>query len=394
MRHGNPFSQGLTRIQGPLPAAKPSEQIVEPPPANPAQRDLVRTVLAVLFIGGLIGTSFWILWPFLPATIWATTLVVATWPIMLRVERRLWNQRPLAVAVMILALLLVFVAPFWLAVATIAQNFDTLVGWGHAIVAFRLPAQPPVWLARLPLFGNQIVMLWHRVEASGIDELAAKAAPYAGGAAGWFVGALGGLSITIVQLLLTLVIASILYAGGDRAEVMAERFGHRLAGIRGREAVRLAGQAIRSVALGVVVTALVQSIMTGAGLAAAGVPLATVLTAVTFMLCIAQIGPGLVLIPAVVWLYWSDHPGWGTVLLVWSIIVIGIDNVVRPLLMRKVHLPLVLLLAGVIGGLIAFGLVGVFLGPVVLAVGYTLLQAWLEEDPDHDGGTTPPGLAG
>ena len=383
----------LAQIQEPPAEAARNDDIARLRPTSGAQRDLVRTVLAILFIGGLIATSFWILWPFLPATIWATTLVVATWPIMLQVQRRLWNQRPLAVAVMTLALLLVFVAPFWLAVATIAQNFDTLVGWGHAIVAFRLPAKPPVWLAQLPLFGNQIVVLWQKVEASGIDELAAKAAPYAGGAAGWFVGALGGLSITIVQLLLTLVIAAILYAGGDRAEVIVERFGHRLAGVRGREAVRLAGQAIRSVALGVIVTALVQSIMTGAGLAAAGVPFATVLTAVTFMLCIAQIGPGLVLIPAVVWLYWSGQPGWGTVLLVWSIIVIGIDNVVRPLLMRKVHLPLVLLLAGVIGGLIAFGLVGVFLGPVVLAVAYTLLLAWLDEDPDPDGGLAPPRLA-
>ncbi|HUC09562.1 MAG TPA: AI-2E family transporter YdiK [Stellaceae bacterium] len=387
MRGETPFSQDLTQVQGPLsaPAARPQDDFVKLPPAPAAQRDLVRTVLAVLFIGGMIATSFWILWPFLPATIWATTLVVATWPVMLRVQRRLWNRRPLAVAVMTLALLLVFVAPFWLAVATIAQNFDTLMGWGHAIVAFRLPATPPDWLAKLPLFGSQIVLLWRRVEASGIDEIAAKAAPYAGGAAGWFVGALSGFSITIVQLLLTLVIAAILYAGGDRAELMAERFGHRLAGVRGRESVRLAGQAIRSVALGVVVTALVQSIMTGVGLAAAGVPLATVLTAVTFMLCIAQIGPGLVLIPAVVWLYWSGQAGWGTALLVWSLVVLSIDNFVRPLLMRKsVHLPLVLLLAGVIGGLIAFGLVGVFLGPVVLAVAYTLLQAWLEEDPNPD----------
>jgi predicted PurR-regulated permease PerM len=384
MRREDRFSQGLTQIQGPLPSARPSDDIPELPPASAAQPDLVRTVLAVLFIGGLLATSFWILWPFLPATIWATTLVVATWPIMLRAQRRLWNRRPFAVTVMTLALLLVFVAPFWLAVTTIAQNFDTLVGWGHVIVAFRLPAKPPDWLAGLPLFGHQIVLLWRKVETSGIDELATKAAPYAGGAAGWFVGALSGLSITIVQLLLTLVIAAVLYAGGDRAEVMVERFGYRLAGARGREAVRLAGQAIRSVALGVVVTALVQSIMTGAGLAVTGVPFAAVLTAVTFMLCIAQIGPGLVLIPAVVWLFWSGQPGWGTVLLVWSIIVLGIDNVVRPLLMRKVHLPLVLLLAGVIGGLIAFGLVGVFLGPVVLAVGYTLLQAWLEEDPSPD----------
>jgi predicted PurR-regulated permease PerM len=384
MRRENRSSHGLTQIEEPPPTPRLSDEIIELPPAAAAQRDLVRTLLAILFISGLIATSAWILWPFLPATIWATTLVVATWPIMLQVQHRLWNRRSLAVAVMTLALLLVFVAPFWLAVATIAQNFDTLVGWGSAIVAFRLPP-PPAWLGELPFFGNHIILLWQKIESSGLDELAAKAAPYAGGVAGWFVGALSGLGVAIVQLLLTLVIAAILYAGGDHAGVMAERFGHRLAGMRGRESVRLAGHAIRSVALGVVVTALVQSVMTGAGLAAAGVPLPAVLTAVTFMLCIAQIGPGLVLIPAVVWLYWSGQPGWGTALLVWSLVVLSIDNFVRPLLMRKgVHLPLVLLLAGVIGGLIAFGLVGVFLGPVVLAVAYTLLQAWLEEDPDPD----------
>ena len=372
-------------MRRPLPLAPRPDDIPELPPPSAGQRDLVRTILAVLFVAGLIATSFWILWPFLPATIWATTLVVATWPLMLRVQHRLWNRRWIAVVVMTLALLLVFIAPFWLAVATVAQNFDTIVGWGNAIVAFRLPPPPP-WVDNVPLFGSQIVLLWQRIEASGVDELAAKAAPYAGSAAGWAVGALGGLGIAIVQFLLTLIIAAVLYAGGEHAETLAERFGHRLAGGRGRESVRLAGRAIRSVALGIVVTALLQSLLAGGGLAMAGVPLPAVLTAVTFLLCVAQLGPGLVLIPAIVWLYWSGHPGWGTFLLVWTIIVTSLDNVVRPLLMRKgVHLPLALLLAGVIGGLIAFGLVGIFLGPVVLAVAYTLLQAWLEEDPDPDG---------
>jgi predicted PurR-regulated permease PerM len=385
MRGETPFSQGRARSQRPPPASRPRADVAELPPLPEGQRDLVQTMLAILFVAGLIAASFWIMWPFLPATIWATTLVVATWPIMLRVQRRLWNRRPLAVAVMTLALLLVFVAPFWLAVATIIQNFQSIVGWGNAIVSFKMPP-PPAWLDDIPLFGSQIVSLWQRIEASGIWELAGKAAPYAGSAAGWFVGALGGFGITIVQLLLTLLIAAILYAGGDRAEAIAERFGHRLAGARGRESVRLAGQAIRSVALGVVVTALVQAIMTGIGLAMAGVPLVAVLTALTFMLCIAQLGAGLVLIPADVWLYWSGHPGWGTFLVVWTIIVLSLDNIVRPLLMRKgARLPLVLLLAGVIGGLIAFGLVGIFLGPVVLAVAYTLLLTWLEDDPDPDG---------
>jgi predicted PurR-regulated permease PerM len=380
MRGKIPLPQVARRDEVSPPARRWSEPTPERPvPAS--QFDLVRLILAVLFVAGLIATSFWILWPFLPATIWATTLVVATWPLMLQVQRRLWHRRWLAVTVMTLALLLVFIGPFWLAIATITQNFQRIVDWANALASFRLPP-PPLWLDNIPLFGSQIIQVWQRIEASGIDEWAAKAAPYAGSAAGWFAGVLGGFGIAIVQFLLTLVIAAVMYAGGEHAEAVAERFGHRLAGERGRQSVRLAGHAIRSVALGVVVTALLQSVLGGIGLAIAGTPFATVLTAVMFMLCIAQLGPGLVLIPAVVWFYWSGAAGWGTFLLVWSIIVISLDNIVRPLLIRKgAHLPLVLLLAGVIGGLIAFGLVGIFLGPVVLAVAYTLLQSWLEDAP-------------
>ena len=381
MRGETPFRQGLSDLEGPPPRGTAAEL----PPGPTAPRELVRAMLVVLFVAGLIAGSFWILWPFLPATIWATTLVVATWPLMLQVQHRLWNKRWLAVTVMTLALLLVFIAPFWLAVATIMENFDRLVAWGSAVASFKMPP-PPAWLGDIPLFGSELVTLWQRVQASAIAELIAKAAPYAGSAAGWLVGVLSGFGIVIVQFLLTLMIAALMYAGGDRAEAIAERFSHRLAGARGRAAIRLAGQAIRSVALGVVVTALLQSVMAGFGLAMAGVPLATVLTALIFMLCIAQLGPGLVLIPAIVWLYWSGEPGWGTFLVVWTIIIISLDNIVRPLLIRKgAHLPLVLLLAGVIGGLIAFGLVGIFLGPVVLAVAYTLLQAWLADEPDPEG---------
>jgi predicted PurR-regulated permease PerM len=344
-----------------------------------AHSDLTRTTLAVLFVGGLIAACFWILRPFLPATIWATTLVVATWPIMLRVQTRLGNKRGLAVAVMTLALLFVFVVPFWLAITTIADNFDQIMGWATSLASFKLPA-PPEWLSAVPLFGERAALFWENVATSGLDPLVARAAPYAGGVASWFVAALGGLGIVLVQFLLTIVIAAIMYVNGERAAVSARRFGHRLAGERGEQSVLLAGQAIRSVALGVVVTALLQSVLGGIGIALAGMPLAAVLTAVMFMLCIAQLGPLPVLVPAVIWLYWSGASGWGTFLLIWSILLSTLDSVVRPLLIRKgAHLPLVLLLAGVIGGLIAFGLVGIFLGPVVLAVGYTLLQSWMAE---------------
>jgi predicted PurR-regulated permease PerM len=342
--------------------------------------DLTRTTLAVLFVAGLIAACFWILRPFLPAIIWATTLVVASWPVMLRVQHRLWNRRGLAVAIMTFALLLVFVVPFWLAITTIIENFDRIVEWGTSLKSFKLPPAPE-WLTAVPLFGERAAQFWESIAATGVEPLVAKAAPYAGDAASWFVAALGGLGIIFVQFVLTVVIAAIMYVGGERAAMAAQRFGHRLAGERGKQSVLLAGQAIRSVALGVVVTAVAQSVLGGIGIAIAGVPLAAVLTAVMFMLCIAQFGPLPVLVPVVIWLYWSGQSGWGTFLLVWTIVVGSLDNILRPILIRKgAHLPFVLLLAGVIGGLIAFGLVGIFLGPVVLAVGYTLLQSWMAED--------------
>jgi predicted PurR-regulated permease PerM len=173
-----------------------------------------------------------------------------------------------------------------------------------------------------------------------------------------------------------------MYAHGEEAGAAALRLGRRLGGKRGEDLVLLAALAIRGVALGVGLTAVIQSVLGGIGLAIAGVPFAGVLTAVLFMLCITQIGMIILLIPAVIWVYWTGHPGWGTFLLVWSLIASLMDNFLRPVLVRRTaDLPLLLIFAGVIGGLIAYGLIGIFVGPVVLAVAYTMLRAWLEPSP-------------
>jgi predicted PurR-regulated permease PerM len=180
---------------------------------------------------------------------------------------------------------------------------------------------------------------------------------------------------------LTVVIAVILYTRGEAARDAAIRFGSRLAGDRGERVVLLAGQAIRAVALGVVVTALVQTVLAGLGLAVAGVPFAGLLTGVILLLCIAQIGTVVVLVPAVIWLFWNDAQGWGTALAIWTVVVASLDNVLRPLLIRRgADLPLLLIFAGVIGGLLAFGIIGLFVGPVVLAVSYTLYNEWVREE--------------
>jgi predicted PurR-regulated permease PerM len=311
--------------------------------------------------------------------IWATTLVIATWPIMRRVQAQLWNSRALAVTIMTLVLLLVFVLPFWFAIGTIARNADRVVHWAEFVTAMEMPP-PPAWLDDVPLIGPKAAEAWLKIGDAGSQELLQRLRPYAAMVAQWFVAAVGSFGMVLIQFLLTVAISTIMFAKGESAATMVLRFAKRLAGERGIQSAHLAAQAIRGVALGVVVTALVQAAIGGIGLVVAGVPFAPILCALMFMLCIAQVGPGLVLIPAVIWMYANNDASWATVLLVFSILAVSLDNVLRPLLIKLgADLPLLLVLTGVIGGLIAFGLIGIFIGPTVLAVAYTLLQAWIAE---------------
>jgi predicted PurR-regulated permease PerM len=346
---------------------------------EPETRDVTRTTLAVLFIGMFIAVSLWILSPFLIAIIWATMIVVATWPVLLGIQARLWGKRGLAVAVMTSMLLLIIVAPFSLAVTTIvdrAAEISTLV---KSLATFTMPP-PPEWLGEIPVIGPKWADRWQQFAALGPEELSTRLAPYARQAVGWFIAQAGSLGMMIVQFLLTVIIAAILYANGETASAGICRFARRLAGQQGEEAAVLAAKAIRGVALGVVVTAIMQTTLGGIGLAVTGVPAAALLTGVLFMLCLAQMGPALVLIPAVIWLFWKDGALWGSVMLVFSVLAVTLDNFVRPVLIKKeADLPLIMIFTGVIGGLMAFGVIGLFIGPVVLAVTFTLLKAWISD---------------
>lgn len=346
---------------------------------NSPSRDLTRSALQLFFASVLMAGSFWILQPFLLPLIWAIMIVVATWPLMLRTQAQLGGKRALAVTVMIVALLLVLVVPISFAVVTIVENAAEIVAWSRS-QTFALP-MPPAWVATLPLVGPKVAAEWRQIAAAGPEGLVVRMMPYVDKMVRWFVAQVGGLGVMVVHFLLTVIIAGILYAKGEAVAEGVRLFSWRLAGPRGENALQLAVQAIRGVALGVIVTAVVQALLAGIGLVIVGVPYAAVLTAVMVILGIAQLGPMPVLIPAVVWLYWKGHVGWGTVLLVWTIFVGVIDNVLRPILIKRgAKLPLLLIFAGVVGGLIAFGVIGLFVGPVVLAVSYTLLAAWIQDD--------------
>jgi predicted PurR-regulated permease PerM len=349
--------------------------MISPPPS----RDLARITLSVLVLGLLIVACLWILKPFLAATVWATMIVVATWPMMLAVQARLRGRRWAAVTVMTTAMLLVLVVPLVLAVATIVNHADDMVAWSKAIAAAGIPS-PPGWVEQVPIAGEKLAREWRALAATSPEDLAARATPYVRGVVQWFASQAGNFGLMLLQFLLIVVITAVLYATGEMAARGVRRFARRLTEERGDSTIVLAGQAIRAVALGVVVTAVAQSTLAGIGLAVAGIPYAAVLTAIIFILCIAQLGPTLVLAPAVGWLYWSGDPVWGTVLLVWTVIVGTMDNFLRPILIKRgADLPLLLIFVGVIGGLISMGVIGLFVGPAVLAVTYRLLESWTAE---------------
>jgi predicted PurR-regulated permease PerM len=344
---------------------------------NEPRADLPRTVLSILFLFLFVASSLWILSPFLVAIVWATLIAVATWPLMRSLERLLWGKRKLAVTVMTIALLGVVMVPLLAGLGAVVTHVDGIAGFAQKLSTRQLPPAP-AWLEKIPLAGAKAADTWNHAAKEGLPALLQQASPYMSGGAHWLAERIGSIAGLLAQFLLTVIIAAVMYATGESGVAGVKAFTRRLAGEKGEASVDLAGGAIRAVAMGVIVTAVAQSLFAGLGLLIAGVPFVGILTVLMFVLCIAQIGPLPVLLLVVIWAFSSMSPGWATFVLVWSVVAGLSDNFLKPILIRKgADLPLLLIFAGVIGGMISFGLIGIFVGPVVLAVTYTLFQAWV-----------------
>ncbi|SNY74722.1 AI-2E family transporter YdiK [Enterobacter sp. CC120223-11] len=342
-------------------------------------RDIPQLLFSVLFLTLMIVACLWIVQPFVLGFAWAATIVIATWPVLIKLQRLLFGRRSLAVLVMTLLLFLLFVIPVALLINSLVDGSTPLV---HAVTSGNLTLPDFAWLNSIPLVGAKLYAGWHSLLDMGGTAIMAKVRPYIGTTTTWFVGQAAHIGRFMMHCGLMLLFSALLYWQGEKVAYGVRYFATRLAAKRGDAAVLLAGQAIRAVALGVVVTALVQAVLGGIGLAISGVPYATLLTVVMIFSCLVQLGPLVVLIPSIIWLYWSGDTTWGTVLLVWSCVVGTMDNFIRPLLIRMgADLPMVLILTGVIGGLIAFGMIGLFIGPVLLAVSWRLFDAWVREVP-------------
>jgi predicted PurR-regulated permease PerM len=363
------------------------------PAAGPDAPDLPRTVLGVLFILGLAGGCLWILRPFLTALVGATTIAISTWPMLKGLERRWGGRRGLAIAFMMGLLAIAILAPLYFGAVTTVQSAGALSAWVRDLPNRTLPALPD-WLVGAPVLGPRLQKAWGELAAGGGEGLRTRLSEHTGEILRWLMGRLGNLAGMLGEVLVTLGITGLLYARGENVAAVLLRFARRLAGSQGEQAARLAALATRGVGLGVVLTPLIQSILAGVGMAAAGAPHVGLFSLAVLLSCLAQAGPIPALLIPVAWLYARGAVLPASGLLAWALVVHISGPIVRPLLIRRgVDLPMVLIISGVIGGVMAFGAVGLFIGPVLLAVAATLLQSWMAEG-DEGGPRAAPSAEG
>jgi predicted PurR-regulated permease PerM len=336
------------------------------------EKALGLTLLLVLAAGCIL-----VLYPFANAILLAIPLCVSTWPLFTRLQRRLGDRRAPAV-VMTVGVAALLVVPLIALGMNLADDVAKLNEAVRSAIDRGMP--PPPWLSRLPLVGAEAERLWLQVSQQGA-ELRPTLAPYLGPVREWALRQGASLLGGTIQVVLSVILLFFLYRDGAYAERRLEATMSRLAGWRAHHVLHTAGATIRGVVNGVVGTALIQAILLGSSFWIAGVPGAVALSALAIVLTLMPLGLVVLWLPASLWLMSQGETGWGVFLMIWNGLFVGsLDNVLRPYLInRGAKLPAVLIFLGVLGGVIAFGVVGVFLGPVLLAVAHTLFQDWDRE---------------
>jgi predicted PurR-regulated permease PerM len=336
---------------------------------------LERAILLLLF-GGLILGVVAVLRPFATAILFGTILAIAAWPLR-ELLLRCGLKRGLAATLLLLLALAVVAVPL---IAVAPGLGDRLTQGANGLRDYFAGApQLPPRLADLPIVGERLTKLWNNVML-GQGGIRVVLEPYSDTLRQTFVGAAGALAQSVLQIILALVVATFFWVGGDVLAVVLREILRKLGGEMTDAMLDAAAGAVRSVAYGVVGTAAIQALIMAIGLLLAGVPGAILLSFVTLLLALSQIGAPLIIViwaGAAVWLFGQDQPAWGVFMIFWGLVVTVIDNFIKPFLIGAgVAMPLSLTILGVFGGFVAFGFLGLFIGPTLLAVAFTLLDAW------------------
>ena len=338
--------------------------------------DRIERLVLIAALSLLTVACVLVLRPFLSAVLWAGILALATWPIFCRLQLWLGGRPGVTAAVMTTVFLLVLVVPLGFGGMAIAQHADRWFDLAHDSVVSGMPA-PPDWVVGLPVVGEWLHARWLLV-AGDSGALSRELQPLVDPARKLAFATARGLGEGMVTLGFSALIVFFFWRDGAVIAGRFRRVAERLAGERALRLADVAHGTIRGTVYGILGTALAQGILASIGFAVSGVPAAALLGVATFFLSVVPVGPPLIWAPAAFWLYQSGETGWAIFLAVWGLAVVSsVDNFVKPILIsRGSNLPFILVLFGVIGGVAAFGFVGVFLGPTLLAVAYRLIDEW------------------
>lgn len=340
----------------------------------------IEVIAGVSLLALLVTGTVMVLQPFIASLIWAAVLAYASWPVYEWVLVRLRGRTGRAAVVMTLLLLLAIVVPFTVMGMSLADNTAVLLRLVRESMDQPLP-QPPGWLESVPLIGAYLKGQWLALMQEDVGTLLVDARSYllTLPLKDWAIQAAAVVGQGVVLITFSVFICFFFYRDGAAITARIQTVMERLAGHRAKNLIEVTAGTVSRVVNGILGTALAQSVLSVIGFWIAGVPGVMLLGLLTFFLSIVPMGPPLVWGPAALWLFSQDEYGWGIFLLVYGLTVISsIDNVVKPyLISRGGSLPLLLVFMGVLGGVLAFGFIGVFLGPVILAVAYALLSEWV-----------------
>lgn len=342
---------------------------------------LLEQLAGIAAIVLLIGGCIYILRPFLGPLVWAAIIAYSTWEIYRHQVKLLRGRRALSAALMVIAVLLIVMGPFAYAVAALIDQAQEVQSFATRLIEKGLPPVPQ-WIAKLPFVGVKIEEFWARFlqgDPQIADFIRDKLAAPLGQ---WLLTLSASTAMGVLQMALSIFLAYFFYVGGETVLAWLQAIIRRIAGDRGPYLLRLTGDTIHGVVYGTLGNALIQGVLAGFGYWIAGVPGAGIWGFMTFFLAVLPIlGAPIIWIPATLWLYSQGEIGWAIFLLSWGIIVIGAaENLLKPLMISKgKQLPFLSALLGMMGGVLAFGFLGMFIGPTLLAVGHAVMVAWATE---------------
>lgn len=324
----------------------------------------------------LVVGCFLVLRPFLTAILFAAVVCVSTWPLYLWLLRRMKGRQNLAALAMTLSLILIVILPLALVAYNLADNVTAFYDQIREAIESG-PLEPPAWLTGLPLAGESIRDYWHLI-ATSQEEMMALLKRLLEPTRKFLLAAGILLGQGVMEMSLAALVSFFFYRDGEALVRAVDVAMERLAGHQSVNVLDTVNNTVRGVMYGLVGTALAQGIVATIGFAIAGVPAALLLGVATFVLSLIPAGPPLIWGGAAIWLFYQGSTGWGIFMLLWGLLLISsVDNVVKPLLIsRGSNLPFILVMFGVMGGVLAFGFVGIFIGPTLLAVGFSLIQKW------------------